>query len=138
MGLSEIFEMFGQPTYRRFEREALEKVLADNPRFVLATGGSLVTEPATYELLLTSCFTVWVRTGPDQHMNRVIEQGDLRPMAENAKAMDDLVSILRSREPLYAKADRVLDTAGRKPEQSLRELTSLIDYPKAVTSRRSA
>lgn len=138
MALSEIFEMFGQPTYRRFEREALEKVLADNPRFVLATGGSLVTEPATYELLLTSCFTVWVRTGPDQHMNRVIEQGDLRPMAENAKAMDDLVSILRSREPLYAKADRVLDTAGRKPEQSLRELTSLIDYPKAVTSRRSA
>jgi XRE family aerobic/anaerobic benzoate catabolism transcriptional regulator len=138
IALSEIFEMFGQPTFRRLEREALEKALAAHPRFVLATGGSLVTEPATYELLLTSCLTVWVRTGPDQHMNRVIEQGDLRPMAENAKAMDDLVSILKSREPLYAKADRVIDTEGKKPEQSLRELMSMIDYPKPATERRIA
>lgn len=138
MALSEIFEMFGQPTFRRLEREALEKALADHSRFVLATGGSLVTEPATYELLLTSCMTVWVRTGPDQHMNRVIEQGDLRPMAENAKAMDDLVSILKSREPLYAKADRVIDTEGKQPEQSLRELVTMIDYPKPATERRIA
>lgn len=138
IALSEIFEMFGQPTFRRFEREALEKTLAEHPRFVLATGGSLVTEPATYEMLLTSCLTVWVRTGPDQHMNRVIEQGDLRPMAENAKAMDDLVSILKSREPLYAKADRIIDTEGKKPEQSLRELVSMIDFPKPATERRIA
>jgi len=138
MALSEIFEMFGQPTFRRLEREALEKALAEHPRFVLATGGSLVTEPATYELLLTSCMTVWVRTGPDQHMNRVIEQGDLRPMAENAKAMDDLMSILKSREPLYAKADSVIDTEGKKPEQSLRELVTMIDYPKPATERRIA
>ncbi|MBK8007426.1 MAG: helix-turn-helix transcriptional regulator [Rhizobiales bacterium] len=138
MALSELFEMFGQQTFRRFEREALEKALADHPRFVLATGGSLVTEPATYELLLTSCLTVWVRTKPDQHMNRVIEQGDLRPMAENAKAMDDLVSILKSREPLYAKADRVIDTEGKKPDQSLRELTSMIDFPKPAAERRIA
>jgi XRE family aerobic/anaerobic benzoate catabolism transcriptional regulator len=138
MALSELFEMFGQQTFRRFEREALEKALSDHPRFVLATGGSLVTEPATYELLLTSCLTVWVRTQPDQHMNRVIEQGDLRPMAENAKAMDDLVSILKSREPLYAKADRVIDTEGKKPEQSLRDLTAMIDFPKPATERRIA
>lgn len=138
IALSEIFEMFGQPTFRRCEREALEKTLAEHPRFVLATGGSLVTEPATYEMLLTSCLTVWVRTGPDQHMNRVIEQGDLRPMAENAKAMDDLVSILKSREPLYAKADRIIDTEGKKPEQSLRELISMIDFPKPAAERRIA
>jgi XRE family aerobic/anaerobic benzoate catabolism transcriptional regulator len=138
MALSEIFEMFGQQTFRRLEFAALEKALAENPRFVLATGGSLVTEPATYELLLTSCLTVWVRTQPDQHMNRVIEQGDLRPMAENARAMDDLVSILKSREPLYAKADRVIDTEGKKPEQSLRELSAMIDFPKAATERRIA
>ena len=138
MALSEIFEMFGQQTFRRFEREVLEKTLAEHPRFVLATGGSLVTEPATYELLLASCLTVWVRTGPEEHMNRVIEQGDLRPMAENAKAMDDLVSILKSREPLCAKADRVLDTDGKEPEQSLRELVKMIDFPKPATERRSA
>jgi XRE family aerobic/anaerobic benzoate catabolism transcriptional regulator len=138
MALSEIFEMFGQQTFRRLEFAALEKTLAENPRFVLATGGSLVTEPATFELLLTSCLTVWVRTGPDQHMNRVIEQGDLRPMAENARAMDDLVSILKSREPLYAKADRIIDTEGKKPEQSMRELAAMIDFPKAATERRIA
>ena len=138
MALSEIFEMFGQQTFRRLEFAALEKTLAENPRFVLATGGSLVTEPATYELLLTSCLTVWVRTEPDQHMNRVIEQGDLRPMAENARAMDDLVSILKSREPLYAKADRTIDTEGKKPEQSFRELEAMIDFPKAAAERRIA
>lgn len=138
MALSEIFEMFGQQTFRRLERAALEKVLADHPRFVVATGGSLVTEPATYELLLTSCVTVWVRTGPDQHMNRVIEQGDLRPMADNARAMDDLVSILKSREPLYAKADRTLDTEGKDPERSLRELINMLDFPKPATERRIA
>jgi XRE family aerobic/anaerobic benzoate catabolism transcriptional regulator len=138
MALSEIFEMFGQQTFRRLEFAALEKTLAENPRFVLATGGSLVTEPATYELLLTSCLTVWVRTQPDQHMNRVIEQGDLRPMAENARAMDDLVSILKSREPLYAKADRIIDTEGKKPEQSLRELSAMIDFPKAASERQIA
>ena len=138
MALSEIFEMFGQQTFRRFEREALEKVLTEHPRFVLATGGSLVTEPATYELLLASCLTVWIRTEPDEHMHRVIEQGDLRPMAENAQAMDDLVSILKSREPLYAKADRALDTYGKDPEQSLRELVTMIDFPKPATERRFA
>ncbi len=138
MALSEIFEMFGQQTFRRLEFAALEKALAENPRFVLATGGSLVTEPATYELLLTSCLTVWVRTQPDQHMNRVIEQGDLRPMAENARAMDDLVSILKSREPLYAKADRIIDTEGKRPEQSLRELSAMIDFPKAASERQIA
>jgi len=136
--LSEIFEMFGQPTFRRLELAALEKTLADNPSVVIATGGSLVTEPATFELLLTSCLTVWVRAAPDQHMNRVVEQGDLRPMADNSRAMDELVSILKSREPLYAKADRTLDTAGKKPEQSLRELSGMVEFPKPASERRIA
>jgi XRE family aerobic/anaerobic benzoate catabolism transcriptional regulator len=136
--LSEIFEMFGQPTFRRLELAALEKTLADNPSVVIATGGSLVTEPATFELLLTSCLTVWVRAAPDQHMNRVVEQGDLRPMADNSRAMDELVSILKSREPLYAKADRILDTAGKKPEQSLRELAGMVEFPKPASERKIA
>jgi XRE family aerobic/anaerobic benzoate catabolism transcriptional regulator len=138
MPLGEMIEMFGQETFRRAERAALESVLHDNPRLVLATGGGLVTEPSTYELMLTSCMTVWVRADPDQHMQRVIAQGDLRPMADNARAMDDLVSILKSREPLYAKADIVLDTAGKSPERSAEELVSLLKAPDEKPRRRSA
>jgi XRE family transcriptional regulator, aerobic/anaerobic benzoate catabolism transcriptional regulator len=126
VSLAEMFELFGQETFRRAERNALEAALRDNPRVVLATGGSLVTEPGTFDLLLTSCLTVWVRADPDAHMNRVIAQGDLRPMADNARAMDDLLSILKSREPLYAKADIVLDTAGKTPEACVKELAERI------------
>jgi XRE family aerobic/anaerobic benzoate catabolism transcriptional regulator len=138
MALSEIFEMFGQETFRRMERAALEDVLQKHQRFVLATGGSIVTEPGTFELLLTSCLTIWVRAAPDEHMQRVIEQGDPRPMADNARAMDDLVSILKSREPLYAKADVVLDTAGKTPEHSLRDLIDRLGPPAAASGQRSA
>jgi len=130
MALGEIFEMFGQETFRRMERAALEAALAGSNRFVLATGGSLVTEPGTFELLLTSCLTVWVRATPAEHMSRVIAQGDLRPMADNARAMDDLEAILSSREPLYAKADLTLDTAGKTAAQSARELLGMLTSPR--------
>jgi XRE family aerobic/anaerobic benzoate catabolism transcriptional regulator len=125
MKLAQIFELFGQETFRRQERAALEAVLAAHPRFVLATGGGLVTEAGTFELLLSAAFTVWVRTEPDEYMRRVIAQGDLRPMADNARAMDDLVSILKSREPLYTKADATLDTSGKSPDRAARELAEL-------------
>ena len=120
MALAELFEMFGQSTFRRQEGAALQAVLEQHPRFVLATGGGLVTEPATFELLLASCFTVWLRASPEEHMNRVIEQGDLRPMSDNSRAMEDLVAILQSREALYAKADLAFDTKGCRPQQALR------------------
>lgn len=123
--LTEIFQLFGQETFRRAEREALDRVLADHTDFVMATSGSIVTEAATLELLLSSCFTIWVRAEPDAHMARVVAQGDLRPMSANPRAMDDLVSILNSREPLYAKADATLDTSGRSIERSLAELAAL-------------
>ena len=126
MDLAELFEMFGQATFRRMERTALESALEKHPRFVLATGGGLVTEPSTFELLLTSCLTIWVRAKPDEHMKRVVEQGDLRPISGNMRAMDDLVSILSSREPLYAKADIALDTAGQSPQQSLRSALKML------------
>ena len=126
MALTELFEMFGQATFRRMERAALEATLEENPRFVLATGGGLVTEPSTFELLLTSCLTVWLRAKPDDHMNRVVEQGDLRPISGNTRAMEDLISILSSREPLYAKADITLDTAGQTPQQSLRSVLKML------------
>jgi len=136
--LSEIFDMFGQETFRRAEREALDEVLRRHPHFVIATSGSIVTEPGTLELLLASCFTVWVRAEPEEHMKRVMAQGDMRPMANNARAMEDLVSILKSREPLYAKAEVVLATTGKTPEQNLAELLRVIAVPATSIARRSA
>jgi XRE family aerobic/anaerobic benzoate catabolism transcriptional regulator len=136
--LSEIFDMFGQETFRRAEREALDDVLRQHPDFVMATSGSIVTEPGTLELLLASCFTVWVRADPEEHMNRVMAQGDMRPMANSARAMEDLISILRSREPLYAKAELTLSTTGKSPEQNLAELLRIVAVPDNRMSRRSA
>jgi XRE family transcriptional regulator, aerobic/anaerobic benzoate catabolism transcriptional regulator len=136
--LSEIFDMFGQETFRRAEREALDDVLRQHKHFVIATSGSIVTEPGTMELLLASCFTVWVRAEPEEHMKRVMAQGDMRPMANSARAMEDLVSILKSREPLYAKAEVALTTSGRTPEQNLAELMRVIATPETQSARRSA
>ncbi|HTT48017.1 MAG TPA: helix-turn-helix transcriptional regulator [Pseudolabrys sp.] len=136
--LSEIFDMFGQETFRRAEREALDDVLRRHKHFVIATSGSIVTEPGTLELLLSSCFTVWVRAEPDEHMRRVMAQGDMRPMANNVRAMEDLVSILKSREPLYAKAEAVLVTTGRTPQQNLTELLRLLEVPTMGIARISA
>ena len=124
--LSEIFDMFGQETFRRAEREALDEVLRQHKSFVIATSGSIVTEPGTLELLLSSCFTVWIKAGPEEHMKRVMAQGDMRPMANSARAMQDLVAILKSREPLYAKATTSLTTSGKTPEQNLIELMRVI------------
>ena len=134
--LSEIFDMFGQETFRRAEREALDDVLRRHKGFVVATSGSIVTEPGTLELLLASCLTVWVKAAPEEHMKRVMAQGDMRPMANSARAMEDLVSILRSREPLYAKADVALSTSGRTPEQNVAELLRLIEVPDSRIARQ--
>jgi XRE family aerobic/anaerobic benzoate catabolism transcriptional regulator len=109
--LSAIFDLYGQSGFRRLERRCLDQVIERYPRFVLATGGSLVSEPATFERLLTMCFTVWLRATPEEHMQRVIAQGDMRPMEDNREAMSDLRRILEVREPLYGKADITLDTS---------------------------
>jgi XRE family aerobic/anaerobic benzoate catabolism transcriptional regulator len=122
LSLSEIFSLSGQATYRRLERRCLERLIAEHERAVIETGGSLVSEPATYELLLQACHTVWIRTSPEEHMARVIRQGDLRPMAASDEAMEDLRRMLAEREPLYGRADSTIDTAGRSEKQSLQEL----------------
>ena len=121
-GLSEIFLLYGQQGYRRYERRCLEKVLEAHERCVIATGGSIVSEPGTYDFLLSTCFTVWLKAQPEEHMARVVAQGDTRPMAGNAQAMEDLRRILQGRGMLYAQADAVVDTAGHTVEQSLRAL----------------
>jgi XRE family aerobic/anaerobic benzoate catabolism transcriptional regulator len=120
--LDVVFDFRGQAGFRGLERQSLEGVLQRYPCFVLATGGSLVSEPSTFERLLSSCFTVWVRTSPEEHMQRVIAQGDMRPMANNRDAMSDLKRILVEREVLYSKADMQIDTAGRTLEESVETL----------------
>ncbi len=120
--LQEIFSLYGQDGYRRYERRALERVLSDNPRCVIATGGSLVTAPETYARLLEACFTVWLKAAPEEHMSRVIAQGDLRPIHGHAAAMDDLKHLLSERTHLYARADVSVDTAGRTARQALADL----------------
>jgi XRE family transcriptional regulator, aerobic/anaerobic benzoate catabolism transcriptional regulator len=125
-----IFDFRGQSGFRRLEQQCLEDVIKLRPRFVMATGGSLVSEPGTFERLLSSCFTVWVRASPEEHMQRVIAQGDMRPMANNRDAMSDLKRILAERESLYSKADIQVDTTGRGFEESLEILIqALRDTP---------
>ena len=126
MGLGEIMELHGQAGFRRMERSVLDRVIAAAPRVVLATGGGIVAEAATFGRLLESCLTVWVKASPEEHMQRVIDQGDLRPMRDNRRAMDDLRTILASREPLYARADLVLDTTGREVADSLSMLLAAV------------
>jgi XRE family aerobic/anaerobic benzoate catabolism transcriptional regulator len=126
MTLSEIFDLYGQAGFRRLERQALDRILATTPRFVVATGGSIVSQPDTFAELLLGCFTVWIRARPAEHMQRVIAQGDLRPMADNAEAMADLERILAGREALYRKADAIVDTAGRSVDSTLEELARTI------------
>jgi XRE family aerobic/anaerobic benzoate catabolism transcriptional regulator len=140
--LNLIFDFRGQAGFRELERQCLENVLRRHPCFILATGGSLVSEPGTFERLLSSCFTVWVRTSPEEHMRRVMDQGDMRPMSNNRDAMSDLKRILAEREVLYSKADIQIDTAGRTFEQSLDILIQILrdtpvreSFAPAVVSR---
>lgn len=126
MSLNEIFSLSGQAAYRRYERRALERVIETHPTAVIATGGSLVSEPGTFELLLDACYTIWIKAAPEEHMQRVIEQGDMRPMAGNAEAMADLRRILSERDPLYSKADAAVDTAGKDEADSVAELRRVL------------
>ena len=127
--LSEIFLLYGQPGYRRYERRCLEQLLNSREPCVIATGGSIVSEPTTYDLLLSACYTIWLKARPEEHMQRVIAQGDTRPMEGNAQAMDDLRRILQSRVALYGKADAIVDTAGKTVRESLLQLNHLTKEP---------
>ena len=131
ISLSMIFDLYGQSGFRRFERRCLDNLLSTQQRFIVATGGSLVSEPSTYDLLLTSCYTIWLRATPQDHMSRVIAQGDIRPMAQSAEAMSDLERILAEREELYRRADASIDTNGKSVEEVIQEcfhnLESMLD-----------
>ena len=122
MSLGELLSLGGQKTFRRIERQALEQVIDRYPQAVVETGGSLVSELGTFNLLRSAYFTIWVRARPEDHMNRVIRQGDTRPMEGNQEAMEDLRRMLTEREPHYSSADYSLYTSDRSIEDCLEEL----------------
>jgi XRE family transcriptional regulator, aerobic/anaerobic benzoate catabolism transcriptional regulator len=124
--LGAIFDLYGQAGFHRLERQCLDRTLDRYPRFVMATGGSIVSEQSTYEKLLGRCSTVWLRATPEDHMSRVIAQGDLRPMEANPQAMDDLRRILQSREPLYARAGATIETSGKSVAEAVQLLLSCV------------
>jgi XRE family aerobic/anaerobic benzoate catabolism transcriptional regulator len=112
LSVPEIINLYGQEGFRRMEQAALVQLLARKELMVLATGGGIVSEPVTFDLILKSFYTIWLKAEPEEHMGRVRKQGDLRPMADDRSAMAELRNILISREPLYARANAMVDTAG--------------------------
>ena len=133
--IREIHDLYGSNAYRRYERRALDETLGLHAEAVIATPGGIVAEPATFNQLLTRCTTVWLRAAPEEHMARVLAQGDTRPMAQSREAMDDLRRILAGREAFYAKADRVLDTSGQSVGESVDRLLRLVaGTPRALTA----
>lgn len=126
MPVDEVMAFYGQEGYRRLEAQALSRVIATHDTMILAVAGGIVAEPETYNSLLSHFHTIWVKATPAEHMARVRDQGDERPMAGNPEAMDQLKSILTSREALYDKALAQLDTSGRSEQESLDELVTMI------------
>ena len=127
--LSELFSLYGQAGYRRFEGRCLNRIIKEYPRAVLSVGGGGVSEASTYDFLLANCFTVWLKASPSEHMQRVIAQGDMRPMAESYEAMEDLKRILIGREPQYRKADVTVDTSGISEDASFARLRDVVARP---------
>lgn len=126
IAVSEVMALYGQEGYRQLERKALDTIVENNTSVVLAVGGGIVSEPETFGQLVREFHTVWLKASPEEHMERVRQQGDDRPMAGNPKAMDELKSILTSREYLYSRADNMVDTNGRSVAQSAADLLAVI------------
>lgn len=119
LSLGELFTLHGEDYYRRLEREVLQDVLAEAIPMILATGGGLVASPDTFAMLRRSARTVWLRASPEDHWNRVVRQGDRRPMTDHPQAMADLRSLLTAREPLYALADHTVDTSAASVDRAV-------------------
>jgi XRE family aerobic/anaerobic benzoate catabolism transcriptional regulator len=124
--VGEIQGLYGQNAYRRYERRALEEAIQIYSEAVIATPGGLVSDPATFNLLLAHCTTVWLQAAPEDHMKRVQAQGDLRPMAASREAMDDLKNILAGRAAFYSKAELSLDTSVQPLDASFAALRAMV------------
>ena len=120
--IPDMIEMAGTATFRRHERAALARVIAEHEAAVITTAGGIVSDRESYALLLRRSHTIWIKARPEDHMSRVMAQGDFRPMAQNRQAMADLVAILDARSPDYARAQAQLDTSGERMEQSFAKL----------------
>jgi len=125
MTVPEILALTGRSGYRRFEEQALLDALANNELCVLETGGGIVADPRMLNIILTTCFVIWVQAEPGEHMQRVVDQGDLRPMQANVDAMDDLKQILRERTPFYEKAHARISTSERSIDQCVDDLIEI-------------
>jgi XRE family transcriptional regulator, aerobic/anaerobic benzoate catabolism transcriptional regulator len=126
LSVAEIIALYGQEGFRRMEQAALGQLLARKELMVLATGGGIVSEPVSFDLILSSFYTIWVKAEPEEHMARVRGQGDLRPMADDRSAMAELRTILKTREPLYARASAVVDTAGLSVDAAAAQLFNAV------------
>ena len=124
--INEVIALSGPAAYRRIERRALERVLREHERAVIVAGGGIVADEEAFRLLLANCYTAWLKAKPEEHMARVLAQGDLRPMAGNDEAMEDLKRILASREALYGQADAIVDTSGETPDESFAKLRDAV------------
>jgi XRE family aerobic/anaerobic benzoate catabolism transcriptional regulator len=136
MPLATIFEMHGEAWFRKLEREVLRAFLDEHPSAVLATGGSLVTATDTFALLRRRATTVWLRAKPEDHWNRVLRQGDGRPMRNRANAMAELKALLRTRRPLYALADHVVDTSSASSEEAAARIVAAVRTGASKRSQR--
>ncbi len=126
MKISEIIELGGQSMYRRLEFQVINNLLKKNKKLIVLTGGSIVSEIETYNFVLENFYTIWIKAKPKEHMNRVIKQGDFRPMGSNPKAMDDLNNILKERKNLYLQADAIVNTENKNKNDSYKELKKII------------
>ncbi len=126
LSVAEIIALYGQEGFHRMEQAALAQLLARKELMVLATGGGIVSEPVTFDLVLSSFYTIWLKAQPEEHMARVRAQGDLRPMADDRSAMSELRTILVSREPLYARAAATVDTAGLSVDDAAARLMAAV------------
>jgi XRE family aerobic/anaerobic benzoate catabolism transcriptional regulator len=124
-GIPDLIEMGGLTTFRRYERACLDRVIEKEKAAVIATAGGMGANAETFALLLRRTHTVWIKARPDEHMRRVMGQGDFRPMAKNRQAMADLVAILDARTPDYARAEAELDTSGDTPARSSEKLLQI-------------
>jgi len=136
--IAEIQDLYGANAYRRYERRALEEAIQIYPEAVLATPGGLVSDPVNFNLLLSHCNTIWLQASPADHMQRVIEQGDFRPMAGSNEAMEDLQNILSSREDFYSKAQLQLDTSKQSLDDTFTALKDLVREKWLTDVRRNA
>lgn len=127
MPLGELFDLEGVETFRRLEREALERVLAEGGRQVIATSGSIVDSEETFERLRRACHTVWLRAEPEEHLARVLAQGDRRPVEGRPRALEELRGLLERREPMYAACDLTLVTSQRGQDELVEELAAAIE-----------